>query len=130
MGYNLATTILECNEVQLYDYDVKVSMEATEEISENGTVTTHKPKPPYATTNLRKELQRVLYYGERLFHTAVMTSKGPDAGLSRIVFSYTIPQTPPDRINMPSPNELSPTLHALCIIGGSNAAIIPALGIG
>ncbi len=33
MGYNLKTTILECSEVQLYDYEVKVAMEEIEETS-------------------------------------------------------------------------------------------------
>jgi hypothetical protein len=88
MGYNLKTTILECNEVQLYDYDVKVAMEPIEETAADGTITLTKPKPPYAQTNLRKELQHVRINGEQLFHTAVMTCKGPEAGMSRIVISY------------------------------------------
>ena len=88
MGYNLKTTILECNEVQLFDYDVKVAMEPIEETSADGAKTTIKPKPPYAQTNLRKELQRVRINGEQLFHTAIMTCKGPDVGMSRVVISY------------------------------------------
>jgi hypothetical protein len=88
MGYNLATTILECNEVQLFDYDVKVAMEPIRETATDGTLTMTKPKPPFATTNLRKELQRVRIDGEQLFHTAVMTCKGPDVGMSRVVISY------------------------------------------
>jgi hypothetical protein len=88
MGYNLKTTILECNEVQLFDYDVKVAMEPIEETSADGATTTIKPNPPYAQTNLRKELQRVRINGEQLFHTAIMTCKGPDVGMSRVVISY------------------------------------------
>jgi hypothetical protein len=88
MGYNLKTTILECNEVQLFDYDVKVAMEPIEETSADGTNITIKPKPPYAQTNLRKELQRVRINGEQLFHTAIMTCKGPDVGMSRVAISY------------------------------------------
>ena len=88
MGYNLKTTILECNDVQLFDYDVKVAMEPIEGTSTDGTTTTIKPKPPYAQTNLRKELQRVRINGEQLFHTAVMTCKGPEVGMSRVVISY------------------------------------------
>jgi hypothetical protein len=37
MGYNIMTTVLECSEVQLFDYDVKVKMEQVEIISEDGT---------------------------------------------------------------------------------------------
>jgi hypothetical protein len=90
IGYNLATTVLECNDVQIYDYDVKVAMEETDEIDEEGIPTgiKIKPKPPYTKTNLRKELQRIRINGEPLFHTAVMTCKGPDAGTSRIVMPY------------------------------------------
>ncbi len=88
MGYNIATTILECNEVQLFDYDVKVAMETVSEKASDGTTTLTTPKPPYAKTNLRKELQRIRFNGEQLFHTAVMTCTGPDSGMSRIVISY------------------------------------------
>ena len=90
IGYNLATTVLECNDVQIYDYDVKVAMEETEEMDEAGIPTGKKlkPKPPYAKTNLHKELQQIRINGEPLFHTAVMTCKGPDSGTSRIVMTY------------------------------------------
>lgn len=37
MGYNLTTTILEFNEVQLYDYKVKVAMEEIKEVLPDGT---------------------------------------------------------------------------------------------
>ncbi len=85
MGYNLKTSILECSEVQLYDYEVKVSMEEVEEITPSGSSIKTKPKPPYAKTTLRKELQRIRVNGKQIFHTAVMTCAGPDTGLSRIV---------------------------------------------
>lgn len=41
--------MLECNDVQLYDYDVKVAMAETDELDEDGTPTGRKtkPKPPY-----------------------------------------------------------------------------------
>ncbi len=87
MGYNLKTTILECSEVQLYDYEVKVAMEEVEETSPTGSLRKIKPKPPYAKTTLRKELQRIRVNGEQVFHTAVMTCKGPETGMSRIVIS-------------------------------------------
>jgi hypothetical protein len=95
IGYNLATTVLECNDVQIYDYDVKVAMEETDELNEDGipTGTKIKPKPPYAKTNLRKELQQIRINGEPLFHTAVMTCRGPDSGTSRIVMSYNSSDT-------------------------------------
>ena len=82
MGYNLASTILECNDMQLYDYEVKVAMEKQVMTSEDGTVTTLQPTPPYATTNFRKELRGVRIIGEQFFHTAVMTCKVPDTGVS------------------------------------------------
>ena len=88
MGYNLATTILECNEVQLYDYEVKVAMEEIEEVAPDGSTHLIRPKPPYAKTTLRKELQRIRLNGEQVFHTAVMTGAGPDIGLSRVVITY------------------------------------------
>ena len=90
IGYNLATTIIECNDVQIYDYDVKVAMAETDELDKEGNPTGNKitPKPPYAKTNLRRELQRFRLNGEQLFHTAVMTCKGPDTGTSRIVIAY------------------------------------------
>ena len=90
IGYNLATTIIECNDVQIYDYDVKVAMTETEELDHEGNLTgkTIKRKPPYAKTNLRRELQRIRLNGEPLFHTAVVTCNGPDSGTSRIVIAY------------------------------------------
>ena len=90
IGYNLATTVLECSDVQIYDYDVKVAMDEVDELNEDGVPTGNKikPKPPYAKTNLRKELQRIRINGDLLFHTAVMTCKGPDSGTSRVVITY------------------------------------------
>ena len=87
MGYNLKTTILECSEVQLYDYEVKVAMEESEETSPSGLVRKIKPKPPYAKTTLRKELQRIRVNGDQVFHTAVMTCTGLETGTSRIVIA-------------------------------------------
>jgi hypothetical protein len=59
MGYNLATTIIDCADVQLYDYEVRIQMEPVKELDEsgNGTGNYITPKPPYARTTLRKELQ-------------------------------------------------------------------------
>jgi hypothetical protein len=90
IGYNLATTVIECSDVQTYDYDVKVAMEEVYKVDADGNPTTEKfqPKPPYAKTNLRRELQRIRMNGETLFHTAVMTGQGPDTGTSRIVITY------------------------------------------
>ena len=90
MGYNIATTVLDCNEVQLFDYDVKVKTESVKVVDENGKPTGNweTPRPPYATTNLRKELQRIRINGEQIFHTAVMVCKGPEAGFSGIVVPY------------------------------------------
>ncbi len=88
MGYNLATTILECNEVQLYDYEVQVAMEEIEEVAPNGTKHVIRPKPPYAKTTLHKELQRIRLNGEQVIHTAVMMGTGSEIGLSRVVITY------------------------------------------
>jgi hypothetical protein len=90
MGYNIATTILECNEVQLFDYDVKVKMEPIEVLTAEGTPTGRfqTPRPPYARTNIRKELQRIRLNGEQIFHTAIMICKGPETGFSGIVVPY------------------------------------------
>jgi hypothetical protein len=84
MGYNIATTILECGEVQLYDYEVKVKMEQIK----TATGEVLMPKPPYAKTTLRKELQRIRFNDGQLFHTAVMTCRGPETGISGIVVAY------------------------------------------
>ena len=48
---------LECNEVQLFDYDIKVGIEPIEEMAADSMKTAMKPKPPYAKMNLRKELE-------------------------------------------------------------------------
>ena len=98
IGYSLATTVLECSDVQIYDHDVKVGMEEVDEVDAESIPTGRriKPKPPYARTNLRKELQRIRINDELIFHTAVMTCKGPDAGTSRIVISYK--PSDPDRL--------------------------------
>ena len=90
IGYNLATTVIECNDcndVQIYNYDVKVAMEETDELDQEGNPTGNriKPKPPYARTNLRHELQWIWINGELLFHTAVVTCQGPDTGTFRRV---------------------------------------------
>jgi hypothetical protein len=90
MGYNLATTIIECCEVQLYDYEVKVRMEPVEVTDEagKGTGQYEIPKPPYSCTTLRKELQRICFNGQQVFHTAFMIGKGPETGMSSIVVAY------------------------------------------
>jgi hypothetical protein len=84
MGYNIATTIVECGEVQLYDYEVKVKMKPV--TAPTGEVL--YPKPPYAKTTLRKELQRIRFNNDQIFHTAVMTCRGPETGISGIVVAY------------------------------------------
>jgi hypothetical protein len=84
MGYNIATTVIECSEVQLFDYEVKVKMEPV--TLHSGEIV--QPKPPYARTTIRKELQRIRFNDKQLFHTAVMVCKGPETGISGIVVSY------------------------------------------
>jgi hypothetical protein len=84
MGYNIATTVIECREVQLYDYEVKVNMEPLT-LPSGEKIT---PKPPYACTTIRNELQRIQFNGSQIFHTVVMVCKGPETGISGIVVSY------------------------------------------
>ena len=90
MGYNVATTIIECNEVQIYDYEVKVVMEEVDELDRNGNPTglKRRPKPPYSKTTLRKELQRIRFNDDQIFHTAIMVCKGPETGISNVVVTY------------------------------------------
>jgi hypothetical protein len=90
MGYNVATTIIERNEVQIYDYEVKVVMEDVEETDEEGNPTGHRtrPKPPYSKTTLRNELHRIRIDGDQIFHTAIMVCKGPESGISNVVITY------------------------------------------
>ena len=90
MGYNVATTIIDCNEVQLYDYEVKVTMEEVEVLDDKGNPTgqTTRPKPPYSRTTLRKELQRIRFNNDQIFHTAIMVCKGPETGTSNVVVTY------------------------------------------
>ena len=90
MGYNVATTIIECNEVQIYDYEVKVVMEEVDEIDERGKPTGNKthPKPPYSKMTLRNKLQRIRFDNDQIFHTAIMICKGPETGISNIVVAY------------------------------------------
>ena len=84
MGYNIVTTVLECSEMELYDYEVKVKMEEVQLPSDELT----RPKPPYSCTTLRKELQRIRFNDDQIFHTAVMVCKGPETGISGIVITY------------------------------------------
>lgn len=37
--YNLTTTVIECSDVQTYDYDVKVAMEEVNKTDEDGDPT-------------------------------------------------------------------------------------------
>jgi hypothetical protein len=90
MGYNIATTIIECSEVQLFDYEVKVRMESVEILDKEGVGTGQyeTPKAPYARTTIRKEIQRIRFNGDQIFHTAVMIGRGPETGMSSIVVAY------------------------------------------
>jgi hypothetical protein len=60
MGYQIATTVIECSEVQLFDYKVKVKMGEIQLPSGESK----RPKPPYARTTIRKELQRIRFNGD------------------------------------------------------------------
>ena len=90
MGYNIATTVLECSEIQLYDYEVKVKMATAPILDADGKPTgkDEHPRPPHACTTNPKELQQLRVNGEQIFHTAVMVCKGPETGISGIVVSY------------------------------------------
>jgi hypothetical protein len=91
MGYNLAITIIQCGEVQLYSYEVAVKMAEQEILFNDGGPTGQNfcPQLPYVRTTIRKELQRIHLQmnNAQFIHTAVMTCKGPESGLSCIVIS-------------------------------------------
>jgi hypothetical protein len=65
-------------------------MEQVEILDESGAGTGmfDTPRPPYARTTLRRELQRIRINDEQVFHTAVMIGKGPETGLSSVVVAY------------------------------------------
>jgi hypothetical protein len=54
MGYNIATTVLECSEVQLFDHEVKVKMKPVEVLDADGQPTGKQEgqRPPYARTTI------------------------------------------------------------------------------
>ena len=71
-------------------YEVKVKMAPVPLLDTEGKPTGKEehPRPPYARTTIRKELQQLRVNGEQIFHTAVMVCKGPETGISGIVISY------------------------------------------
>ena len=52
MGYNLATTVVECSEVQLYDYEVKVKMAPIPILDSEGKPTGKEDRPLLPTLAL------------------------------------------------------------------------------
>ena len=90
MGYNAATTIYDCADVLNYDVEVKVKMAAKTLHDTNGRPTgeVHYPEPPYKRTTLRKELTKITFNGQRVFHAAVITRTGVDNGMSQVVVPY------------------------------------------
>ena len=90
MGCNIGTTVIECSEVQLYDYEVKVRMALVPSLHADGAPNGNmeQPCPLIARTAIRRELQRIWFNGDQLFHTAVMVCKGPEMGISGAVVSY------------------------------------------
>lgn len=49
-----------------------------------------KKKPPYSQTTLKTEMSKIMLNGEQIFHMAVITMAGPDAGISRVVVPYNL----------------------------------------
>ena len=79
MGYQASTNIVECLYVQSWwlELDVRVKMAKVPETRAGGT--------EMKTTNLLRELQKLRWDGEVVFHTAGVTEEGPDVGISRVV---------------------------------------------
>lgn len=90
MSYNIATTIIECSKVQLYNYEVRVKMAPVLVKNADDTATGRviHPKPPYSHTTIHKELQRISFNREQIFYTPIMICKGPKTGFSGVVVSY------------------------------------------
>ena len=98
MGYQLLTTVVSCAHVNLWEHPVRVKMEEQEVIDSTGTPTGQRATPvaPYRRTTLRAELQDITINGKQVFHTAIVTERGHDAGYSQIVVSVdpSNPYTP------------------------------------
>jgi hypothetical protein len=79
MGYSIATTVIECSEVQLYDYEVKVKMLPVHATTLDGKLTNKMVhlKPLITKTTISQELQWIQFNGDQIFHTVVMVCKGP-----------------------------------------------------
>jgi hypothetical protein len=98
MGYQLLTTVVSCAHVNIYDHPVRVKMAEQDVIYSSGTPTGKRATPvaPYRRTTIRAELQDITINGKQVFHTAIVTEKGHDAGYSQIVVSVdpSNPYTP------------------------------------
>jgi hypothetical protein len=86
MGSQLKETIMDTNHVQSWDHFVKVKMQEVEEIVDGvPTGRNLQPPRPYTRTNLLHELTDITINGTPVFHTAIVTELGPEAGISRVV---------------------------------------------
>jgi hypothetical protein len=98
MGYQLLTTVVSCAHANLWEHPVCVKMAEQDVIDSSGAYTGQRATPfaPYHRTTLRAELQDITINGKQVFHTAIVTEKGHDAGYSMIIVSVdpTNPHTP------------------------------------
>jgi hypothetical protein len=90
MAYNAATAVYDCAEVMNYNLEVKVKMATQQALNDSGNKTDdwHTPPAPYKHMTLRKEMANVTLSGHRVFHSAIITRAGPDAGTSRVTVPY------------------------------------------
>jgi hypothetical protein len=97
IGYNMAITILEGIEVQLFNYEMKVIMEPVEILTADGVQSGkfEVPCPPYACTTIHKELQPIHFNEDQMFHREIMISKGRETGMSGIVIMYDLINSEP-----------------------------------
>jgi hypothetical protein len=96
MGYQLLTTVVSCAHANLWEHPVRVKMAEQYVIDSSGAYTGQRATPvaPYRRTTLQAELQDITINGKHVFHTAIVTEKGNDAGYSMIVVSVHILQLP------------------------------------
>ena len=90
MGYNAATTVYDCADVLNYNVEVKVNMQDIPILEDSVVQNIHTHEPPYKRTTLCKELTRITLNGMRVFHVAIITTSGADAGIWDVTSSGTL----------------------------------------
>ena len=87
MGTQLLTTPFSCGHVNFWEHPVRVKMAEQEVFDSSGKPTGRfaTPVAPYKRTSLRNELQDITINGTQVFHTAIVTEKGPETGYSTVI---------------------------------------------